>query len=40
MNEVNGSGSAEPLRGGSLQIEFEYHRDDAAILKAVCDTSS
>jgi hypothetical protein len=40
MHEVRGSGSAELLEGGSLEIEFEYHRGDDAILKAVRDTSS
>lgn len=40
MHEVRGSGSAELLDDGSLEIEFEYHRGDDAILKAVRDTSS
>lgn len=40
MHEVRGSGSAELLEDGSLEIEFEYHRGDDAILKAVRDTSS
>jgi hypothetical protein len=34
MHEVRGSGSAELLDDGSLEIEFEYHRGDDAILKA------
>jgi len=40
MDEVRGSGSAELLEDGSLEIEFEYHRGDDAILKAIRDTSS
>ena len=40
MHEVRGSGSAELLDDGSLEIGFEYHRGDDAILKAVRDTSS
>jgi hypothetical protein len=40
MDEVRGSGSAELLDDGSLEIEFDYHRGDDAILKAVRDTSS
>ena len=40
MDEVRGSGSAELLEDGSLEIEFEYHRGDDAILKAVRATSS
>ena len=40
MHEVRGSGSAELLDDGSLEIEFEYHRGDDALLKAVRDTSS
>ena len=40
MDEVRGSGSAELLDDGSLEIEFEYHRGDDATLKAVRDTSS
>ncbi len=34
MDEVNGSGSAELLDDGSLEIEFAYHRGDKATLKA------
>jgi len=40
MHEVRGSGSAELLNDGTLEIEFDYHRGDDAILKAVRDTSS
>jgi len=40
MHEVRGSGSAELLEDGSLEIEFDYHRGDGAILKAVRHTSS
>jgi hypothetical protein len=40
MDEVRGSGSAELLDDGSLEIEFDFHRGDDAILKAVRHTSS
>ena len=40
MDEVSGSGSAELQADGSLQIEFEYHNGDEAVLKAVRDPSS
>jgi len=40
MDEVSGSGSAEPLDDGSLQIEFAYHLGDEAVLKAKRATSS
>jgi hypothetical protein len=40
MDEVSGSGSAELQHDGSLQIEFEYHLGDEAVLKAVRDPSS
>jgi hypothetical protein len=40
MDEVSGTGSAELRDDGSLQIEFEYHLGDEAILKAVRDPSS
>jgi hypothetical protein len=40
MHEVRGSGSAELLDDGSLEIEFDCHRGDDAILKAVRNTSS
>ena len=40
MDEVSGSGSAELLDDGSLEIEFAYHRGDEAILKAERETSS
>jgi hypothetical protein len=39
MDEVSGSGSAEPLSDGSLEIEFEYHLGDEAVLKAVPEPS-
>ena len=38
--EVNGSGSAELLDDGSLEIEFAYHLGDEATLKAKRRTSS
>ena len=40
MDEVSGSGSAELRADGPLQIEFEYHNGDKAILRAVRDPSS
>ena len=40
MDEVSGSRSAELQDDGSLQIEFEYHLGDQALLKAVRDPSS
>ena len=40
MTEVTGAGSAELQKDGSIQIEFEYHLGDEAILKAVRDPSS
>lgn len=40
MDEVSGSGSAELQADGSLQIVFEYHLGDEAVLKAVRDPSS
>lgn len=40
MDQVNGSGSAELLEDGSLEIEFNYHRGDEAILKAKPANSS
>ena len=40
MDEVTGSGSAELHEDGSLQIEFEYHNGDDAVLKAVREPSS
>jgi hypothetical protein len=40
MDEVRGSGSAELLDDGSLEIEFDYQRGDAAVLKAERVTSS
>jgi hypothetical protein len=35
-----GSGSAELLEDGSLEIEFDRHHGDHAILKAERETSS
>ncbi len=40
MDEVSGSSSAELQADGSLQIEFEYHNGDDAVLRAVPDPSS
>ena len=40
MDEVKGSGSAELLDHGSLEIEFAYHLGDEAVLKAERVTSS
>ena len=40
MDEVGGSGSAELLEDGSLEIEFDYRHGDDAILKAERVTSS
>jgi hypothetical protein len=34
MDEVSGSGSAELLDDGSLEIQFGYHLGDEAVLKA------
>lgn len=34
MDEVRGSGSAELLDDGSLEIDFAYHLGDEAVLKA------
>ena len=34
MDDVNGSGSAELLDNGSIEIQFAYHLGDKAILKA------
>ncbi len=34
MDDVNGSGSAELLDNGSIEILFAYHLGDEAILKA------
>ncbi len=34
MDEVSGSGSAELLDDGSIEIEFAYHLGDEANLKA------
>ena len=40
INKVTGSGSAELQENGSLQIEFDHHNGDEAILKAVREPSS
>jgi hypothetical protein len=40
MDEVTGSGSAELLDNGSLEIEFAYHLGDEAVLQAERMTSS
>ncbi len=40
MDEVRGTGSAELLDNGSLEIEFAYHLGDEAVLKAKRETSS
>jgi hypothetical protein len=40
MDEVTGSGSAELLDDGRLEIEFAYHLGDEAVLKAERATSS
>jgi len=40
MDEVSGSGSAELLDDGSVEIEFAYHLGDEAVLKAQRATSS
>ena len=39
MDEVSGSGSAELLDDGTLEIEFAYHLGDEATLKAKRQTS-
>ncbi|MEX0758374.1 MAG: hypothetical protein WD100_02230 [Tistlia sp.] len=40
MDEITGSGSAELLDDGSLEIDLAYHLGDEAVLKAVRATSS
>jgi hypothetical protein len=40
MDEASGAGSAELQDDGSLEIAFEYHLRDEAVLKAVRDPSS
>ena len=40
MDEVHGSGSAELLDDGTLEIEFAYQHGDEATLKAERATSS
>jgi hypothetical protein len=39
-DEVNGSGSAELLNDGTLEIEISFHLGDDAILRAERDRSS
>ena len=34
MDQVSGSGSAELLDDGSIEVEFAYHLGDEAVLKA------
>jgi hypothetical protein len=40
MDEVTGSGSAELLNDGSLEIDFAYHLGEEAVLRAERATSS
>ena len=40
MDEVTGTGSAELLDDGSLEIEFAYHLGDEAVFNAVRERSS
>lgn len=40
MHEVTGTGSAELLDDGSLEIEFAYNHGDEAVFKAVRESSS
>ena len=40
MDEVSGSGSAELLDDGTLEIEFDRHRGDDAVLRAERAASS
>jgi len=40
MTEVTGTGSAELLDDGSIEIEFAYHLGDEAVLKATSVDSS
>lgn len=40
MDEITGSGSAELLEDGTLEIEFAYHLGDEAVLKAKQAASS
>jgi hypothetical protein len=40
MDELSGTGSAELQGDGSLEIAFEYHHGDEAVLKAVREPSS
>ena len=40
MDQVSGSGSAELLEDGTLEIELDYHHGDEAILRAERAASS
>ncbi len=40
MDEIHGIGSAELLDDGTIEIEFNFHNGDAAVLKAKRDASS
>jgi hypothetical protein len=40
MDKVTGSGSAELLEDGMLEIEFAYHHGDEAVIKAERATPS
>ena len=40
MDEVNGSGTAELLDDGTIEIEFAYHLGDEAMLRTERVTSS
>ena len=40
MDEVSGSGSAELLEDGTLEIEFDCHHGDDAVLRAARAASS
>lgn len=40
MDEIRGSGSAELLDDGSLEIEFAYNVGDETVLRAQRETSS
>ncbi len=40
MHEVTGTGSAELLDDGSLEIEFAYNHGDEAVFKTVRESSS
>lgn len=40
MDETYGDGSAELLDNGTIEIEFNFHDGDDAVLKAKRDVSS